>query len=238
MTVGLCCLWHHDLLVTSRIHNTGTPFLFRSRVLSSIIVVSLASSLLVAIWQRDIVVVKQLLEYGADLWAKSRKGESALVAANESQSEEMYTMVKGFFETRRLENLTNVVNELVKTETTYVQDLGIVQEVCTEFVCVCVCVCVCFVLSGILFLLPPFSELRRHHTVSFPFSSSHRVHAHSHCQQVFMQSLVNDKGISDIALQTVFCNLPDLYSGNSALLADLKELLPLPAEQRAVGRVG
>mmetsp|Transcript_6403 Transcript_6403/g.19413 ORF Transcript_6403/g.19413 Transcript_6403/m.19413 type:complete len:1200 (-) Transcript_6403:166-3765(-) len=138
--------------------------------------------LLVAIWQRDIPVVKQLLEYGADLWAKSKKGESALVAAKESQSEEMYALVKGFFETRRLENLTNVINELVKTETTYVQDLGIVQE-------------------------------------------------------VFMQPLVNDKGISDIALQTVFCNLPDLYSGNSALLEDLKQLLDLPAEQRTVGRI-
>ncbi|MDP2439024.1 MAG: ankyrin repeat domain-containing protein [archaeon] len=85
--------------------------------------------LLIAVWNKDIETVKLLLEHGADFNQKDSKGNNALKAAKEVGSKDLQSLLENLFEERRVRQITNIIKEIISTETDYVRDLQVGQDV-------------------------------------------------------------------------------------------------------------
>jgi len=88
------------------------------------------SPLLLAVKNGQVQVVKLMLDAGADIFQKTKAGQSALELAKEGgEGNEMYSMLFDIWETRRIQNQTNVINEILSTESDYVDRLQVLTEV-------------------------------------------------------------------------------------------------------------
>ncbi len=85
--------------------------------------------LLTAVWQNQVDVVKVMLDKGADIFVKTKQGKSALELAQERKCEAMYDMLFAIWEDRRIHNQTNVINEILSTESDYIDRLTILVDV-------------------------------------------------------------------------------------------------------------
>jgi hypothetical protein len=84
-----------------------------------------SSALLSAVSLDQMEIVRSMLDKGADIFQKTKQGKSALELAEEHQHKAMHDMLFEIWETRRIQNQTNVINEILSTETDYVDRLGI-----------------------------------------------------------------------------------------------------------------
>ena len=87
-----------------------------------------ASALLSAVEKNQMGVVRLMLDKGADIFQKTRGGKSALELAKESGDQEMHQMLFQIWETRRIQNQTNVINEILSTEADYVDRLQVMMS--------------------------------------------------------------------------------------------------------------
>eukprot|EP00211_Chloroparvula_japonica_P000387 CAMPEP_0119127316 /NCGR_PEP_ID=MMETSP1310-20130426/5912_1 /TAXON_ID=464262 /ORGANISM="Genus nov. species nov., Strain RCC2339" /LENGTH=1340 /DNA_ID=CAMNT_0007117567 /DNA_START=1 /DNA_END=4020 /DNA_ORIENTATION=+ len=85
-----------------------------------------ATPLYITIRTDQAAVAIQLVEHGADLFVKTHRGDDVLTAARQLNDKVLYDMVFDKYETRRIAQTTNIIQEFIDTEEAYRSDLEII----------------------------------------------------------------------------------------------------------------
>jgi hypothetical protein len=78
-----------------------------------------ATPIMIALRLNQIEAAMKLMDSGADLFLKTNKGDDALAAAKDLRNEEVYQRIFEQYESRRITQTRNIIQEIIDTEETY-----------------------------------------------------------------------------------------------------------------------
>jgi ankyrin repeat protein len=82
-----------------------------------------ATPIMIALRLNQIEAAMKLMDNGADLFVKTNKGDDALSAAKDLRNEEVYQRVFEQYESRRITQTRNIIQEIIDTEEAYFAQL-------------------------------------------------------------------------------------------------------------------